>query len=229
VLDSAFVPSWPRRDLLPWFLWKAHRFVLQKSPFWRVFTLPDGRRFFIRYLAEGKINYVFRVRGDRRLLKVARDYFYRPEADFDAAPVRESCALMNELAAWSLSGSGEHLGGGAFLMEDCGRALSECPFLDAAAVDRAFQDLERYSLARGTVPLDLHEDNWCWDGERLRLVDVDSTRSCPLGELARHESVRRRVGDVDLADPVTVLRAFLGEEKRLLSSHVAPPAPPANP
>jgi hypothetical protein len=205
-----------REGLAPWFLWKAHRLVLRKWPFWRPFTLPDGRRMHVRYLAEGKFNYVFRVRGDRRLLKVARKYFYAPREAYDPAEILANCALMNELAAWSLSGRGEHLGGGACMMEDCGRALSSCPSVGTAAVDRAFGDLERYSLAHGTVPLDLHEDNWCWDGERLRLVDVDSTRTCRLDEMSDNESVRQRVPDAGGSAPPVVLKAFLAEEKRLL-------------
>jgi hypothetical protein len=209
-----------RWDVVPWLLWKAHRVVLRKSPFWRSLTLPGGRQLRVRYHSEGKVNYVFRVKGDARLLKVARTWFYRPEEAFDATELQASCALMNELAAWSLSGRGEYMGGGAYFMEDCGRALSKCVDVGVPAIERAFGDLERYSLACGNVPLDLHEDNWCWDGRLMRLVDIEATLNCRLESLREHELVRRRVPSAGVTNPASVLRAFLGEEKRLIVEYL---------
>lgn len=202
-----------------WIFWKLHRANLKLSPFWRRVELPGVKALEARYLAEGKWNYVFVLRRDPRLLKVTRQQFYEPHVAVDGELIAANCVLMNKLASYNLSVPAQHYVGGACFVERGGTRLRAAEGLAATEIDRVFKALEEWSLCYRTVILDVNEDNWCWDGQHLRIVDADTRYSCALEEAPQHPLVRKRISSHD-SSPEVVLRAFLAAERRLLQQNL---------
>lgn len=212
-LDPASPPH--PADLIAWLRWKTHRAALKHVPLWRHIPLPDGMSVYGRYLAEGKHNYVFRLRDSPRLLKIRRTQFYAPRTPCDSESVSAACDLQNRLAEISASPACSHLCGGAHLVDDAGRSITRARGVPPLAVERVFAALHAWSAASGVVILDYNEGNWCWDMHLLRLVDVDVNYTCALATLPDQLLVRRRVG-ATTRDPVATLSAFIQEEESLL-------------
>ncbi len=208
-----------RRDR-SWLAWKLHRFFL-KHPFgWRTLRLGEDIQWRVKYLAEGKCNYIFRVRGAHRLLRISKPQFYAPGIPVGEHLARQNCMIMNSLAARGLSVPCEHIYGGALLVEDAGKPLHHFRFDDWRFLDNLFAGIEAWSCEYRKVILDYNEGNWCWYGGVVRLVDVDVNFICALDEVGHHPLVKRRVNIEAGMDDRQILAAFLRVELCLLREYL---------
>lgn len=205
-----------------WLRWKLHRVALKHIRTWRRWQVPDGSgTLHLRYLGEGKVHYVFRVKELGRLLRITRAQFYHPDRVLDAATSVRTCELMNDLAEHRISVACRHLGGGACLVDDAGQLLSGAHVTALDCIDPIFTAIVDWSLKRGTVLLDYNEGNWCVDQGVVRLVDIDVNFTCLLADIRRNEIVRKRI-DTEVADSdESALRAFVEAERRLLWATLA--------
>lgn len=203
-------------------IWKLHRLVLKKSPWRRTVKLPNGQILRVRYLAEGKIHYVFRVKNDSRLLRITKRQFYS-DRPTDEAYMKANCRIMNDLAASGLSVKAYHLAGGACLVEDAGPCITSQPPKTREAIDAIFKALADWSLSTGIVILDYNEGNWCISPKTagIRLVDIDINYTCSLDIICSNEIVRGRISIDSARDDRQALEAFLAVESDLLWGNIA--------
>ncbi len=201
--------------------WKLHRLFLKHPIGWRSLVLGRLFAFRVKYLAEGRCNYLFRVRDDHRLLRITRKQFYNPVQPVDTPLAMGNGRVMNSLSGAGLSVESEHVYGGALLVEHAGEKLRRQHLQSRQELSDFFTRLLRWSLAHGMVVLDYNEGNWCCREGVIRLVDVDVNFMCALSEIKAHPLVRKRVRVEDYGDGIPVLEAFLREEERLLWNHLA--------
>jgi hypothetical protein len=187
---------------------------------WRLLRLGDQTTFRVKYMAEGRCNYIFRIKDDGRLLRITRRQFYAAARPVDADAMAENGRIMNSLAGVGLSVRTEHVYGGALLVEHAGARLRRRHLQSRQALVEVFAGLKDWSMNHGSVILDYNEGNWCCRDGVIRLVDVDVNFMCALDEIGAHPLVQRRVS-VEGNSSTAVLEAFLREEERLLWNHLA--------
>lgn len=214
---SSFAHDGPARG---WLSWKLHRLFLKHPVRWRSVVLGSFFAFRVKYLAEGRCNYMFYVKNDHRLLRITRMQFYNPSQAVDTRLAIENSRIMNSLSVAGLSVESEHVYGGALLVENAGGKLRHQHLQSREDLSVFFTRLLQWSVAQGMVVLDYNEGNWCCREGVIRLVDVDVNFMCALSEIKAHPLVRKRVRVEDYGDDISILEAFLKEEERLLWNHL---------
>ena len=198
-----------------WILWKLHRLILKRIKRWRVLQLPNGKILRIKYFAEGKFNYVFKIKGDTRLLRITRKQFYQLSHPVDTDEVCNNCKLMNSLAEKGLSVSAKHLIGGACLVDDAGSLLVKYKCCKKDEIFKVFNDLKEWSLENKIVILDYNERNWCKRAE-IKIIDVDVNYTCLLTDIRKNKIVLKRIDVNKYNSDEMALEAFLLKEAELL-------------
>lgn len=198
-------------------LWKIHRLYLKHVPLWFEIVLPDGQTMTIKYLSEGKMNYLFYVQEEERLLRILREQFYNLSGPVKSKEVLRNCELMNSLAEREISISCSPLYGGACLVQNAGKLLKYSRLTDRTGLHDVFTQIEEWSLDNRVVLLDYNENNWCYESGRIRFIDVDANFTCPLSSIRGNEIVNRRVTAAQrIKTDEEALKYFLKEEESLL-------------
>lgn len=200
--------------------WKLHRFFLKIWFGWRNLHLPDGRGLRVKYFAEGKYNYLFRVQGDSGLLRIARKQYYSLHELVDEQVTVENARLMNSLAEDGLSVHCRHLVGGASIVDDAGERVRR-GMIDRKLLSDFFARLKLWSVKQGRVILDYNEGNWCIKDGVLRFVDVDVNYTCPLGDIRNDRIVQNRIQGIRCDTDEQALSAFLAREEELYWRHLS--------
>jgi glycosyltransferase involved in cell wall biosynthesis len=210
IKQLSLVGSLPR-----WVLRKLRRLFLVKSGLWRTISLPNGTKMTVKYLAEGRHNYVFRIRGDEFLLRISRKQYGQPNDVLDENATKESCRLMNSMAEKGLSVHCRHLVGEVCLVEDAGHMVHKRELRDRTVLTAFFLKLGVWTLETGVVILDFNEGNWCVKDGNLKFVDVDVNRICHMSAIRDNTIVKKRTHELCLATNEQILNAFLKKEEEL--------------
>jgi len=199
--------------------WLLHRLCLKGMRPWFVYRWLEGEAMTLRYRVEGKIHYVFQVKGSDRLLRITRNQFYNPESSIDTSLAQKNSMLMNELADANISVKAEHLRGGALLVDDAGMSLLAGASVARLELRDLFERITNWSLNVGKVVLDYNEGNWCVRDGVMVLIDVDWACMCQLGDISKKDTVTKRVQDIrSFSSNADILKEFLRQEEILLSS-----------
>jgi len=183
--------------------------------------LPCGMVFRVKYLAEGRFNYLFRVRGDSWLLRITRTQYYSLAGPVNEQETADNCRLMNSLAEKGLSVHCRQMSGGALLVEDAGERVRRGTISDRKILSDFFSRLKSWSIEQGTVVLDYNEGNWCMRDGVLRFIDVDVNYVCSLNSIRNNRIVLNRIQGICCDTDEQALSTFLEREEDLYWRYLA--------
>ncbi|WOH36650.1 hypothetical protein RI844_14915 [Thalassotalea fonticola] len=128
--------------------------------------------------------------------------------------------MMNQLADEGLAPKCEYLGGCAMIVDDAGPQISVDKINTRDCIIDFFSQLLDWSLKHGIVNLDYNENNWCFNGAQLLLVDIDFDKTCRLQEIRTNPVVIKRIDVKAYSDDHAALVAFLNVEEQLLWNYL---------
>lgn len=201
-------------------LWKFHRFFLKNTSIWHEIILMNKQSFRVKYYAEGKYLYVFKILGSNRLLKITQEEFYHKCDDVNAKRTEQSCLIMNQLAVEKLAPKCEYLGGSALIVDNAGPQITLEKINTRHCIIDFFSQLQNWSLKHGIVLLDFNENNWCFNDAQLLFVDIDFEKTCRLQEIRSNPTVKKRIDVKAYRDDIAAFAAFLNEEEQLLWNYL---------
>ncbi|MEW6998855.1 hypothetical protein AADZ86_14305 [Colwelliaceae bacterium BS250] len=180
----------------------------------------NKQRFRVKYYAEGKYLYVFKIFGSNRLLKITQQEFYHKCDHVNAKRAEQSCLLMNQLAVAKLAPKCQYLGGSALIVDNAGPQITLEKIKTRDCIITFFSLLKNWSLKHGIVILDLNENNWCCNDEQLLFVDIDCEKTCRLQEIRSNPVVKKRIDVKAYSDDIEAFAAFLNKEEQLLWNYL---------
>ena len=201
-------------------LWKLHRFFLKNTPTWHELVLVNSHSCKVKYYAEGKYFYVFKIFGSSRLLKISRKEFYNKCDNANEYRTEQSCLIMNQLADKGLAPKCEYIGGCTMIVDHAGAQLTLEKANIRDCIINFFSQFKAWSLEHGLVIIDLNENNWCFKDGQLLLVDIDFEKTCRLQDVRTHPNVEKRIDVKTYSDDSSALAAFLKEEELILLKYL---------